>query len=127
MKTTARLISSLSLAASLLTLSSGATAAGSFEAVPTDTSATVLLKRLAAKEGVALRWQMPRDYKIGNAERFNTAAGLDDAKNFDDAVGKVLALLNKNRPEDRPAFACRRTHGKTPVVVVSRTTPCHRK
>jgi len=126
MKTTARLISNLTLAVSLLTLSAGATAAGSFAAVPSDTSATVLIKRLAAKEGLTMSWHLPRDYKIGNADRLNAAAGLDDAKNFDGAVGKVLALLNKNRPEDPPAFACRST-GQASMVVVSHGAPCHRK
>jgi len=37
-------------------------------------------------------WQLPRDYKIGSAERFNAASGLDQATNVDGAVSRVLTL-----------------------------------
>lgn len=127
MKKTARSISRALIALSLLASGVAGTAAGGgFAAIPSDTSAKVLLTRLAAKEGLSVKWQLPRDYKIGNADNYNRAAGLDSATSVDDAAGKMVALLNKNRPEDPPVHACRQPDGKGSVIVV-RLQACGRK
>lgn len=114
----AKLLTALSLAVALSAFSAPASA--SFTATPADPSAKVLLTRLAAKDGRSLVWQLRRDYKIGSAERFNAASGLDQATNVDSAVAKVLTLLNKNRPEDPAAYACQRMHGASAILVIRR-------
>lgn len=98
--------------------------AAPYEAQPTDRSATAFLKRLAAREGMGLSWQLPRDYRIVDADRFNQNARLAAATSLDDAVAHVLRLLNEELPQERPAFACTRAFGHTAVVVVRRETPC---